>query len=350
MRCVAAAARRWRSWPCAAHRRSPMPPARAVRARCSERSCSPPRCARCCGPHAAGRHSTAGACPRGSAVRSRLRGRSSCSSPLAAVGPRLASHAWHSFTRHRAGSAEHQPHGATVQPLELALPGLEGGHQGVRGTSGRRHRRRHVRVLVERARHDRRVPTRHPQHLASEHGRAWPARPAADRGRGAAGCVRRREGPAARQTEGHCGCRSGVPRRIRRLPAARQRRLDVGVDRRHRARAGGGGRRRRTPGRHAMRLALPLRTVLVALAAGADRGPVTGHPLHHRRSPQPGRRARRERARRAALARDAVSAEPWSASAHEQQALVLEAIEQLRQAKHQETLAISHEPETTPTG
>jgi hypothetical protein len=44
-----------------------------------------------------------------------------------------------------------------------------------------------------------------------------------------------------------------------------------------------------------------------------------------------------------ARARDAVSAESWSASAHEQEALVLEARGRLRQAMHQETLAISRE-------
>ncbi len=46
-----------------------------------------------------------------------------------------------------------------------------------------------------------------------------------------------------------------------------------------------------------------------------------------------------------ARARNAVSAEPWSASAHEQEALVLEAGRRLGQAEHQETLAISHEPD-----
>jgi hypothetical protein len=43
-------------------------------------------------------------------------------------------------------------------------------------------------------------------------------------------------------------------------------------------------------------------------------------------------------------ARDAVSSEPWSASAHEQEALVLEATGQLRQARRQESLAVSDEP------
>jgi tetratricopeptide (TPR) repeat protein len=45
-----------------------------------------------------------------------------------------------------------------------------------------------------------------------------------------------------------------------------------------------------------------------------------------------------------AQARDAVSAEPWSASAYEQEALVLEAGGRLHKAKHQESLAISYEP------
>ena len=43
-------------------------------------------------------------------------------------------------------------------------------------------------------------------------------------------------------------------------------------------------------------------------------------------------------------ARDAVSAEPWSASAREQEALVLETGGQLSQAKHEESLAVSDEP------
>ncbi len=44
-----------------------------------------------------------------------------------------------------------------------------------------------------------------------------------------------------------------------------------------------------------------------------------------------------------ALARDAVSAEPWSASAHEQEALVLESTGALLGAKRQESEAVSHE-------
>jgi tetratricopeptide (TPR) repeat protein len=48
-----------------------------------------------------------------------------------------------------------------------------------------------------------------------------------------------------------------------------------------------------------------------------------------------------------AHARDAVSAEGWSASAHEQEALVLEASGRLNQALHQETLAISREQDNS---
>ena len=45
-----------------------------------------------------------------------------------------------------------------------------------------------------------------------------------------------------------------------------------------------------------------------------------------------------------ARARDAVSAEPWSASAHEQEALTLESDGTLGRAEHQESLSISDEP------
>ena len=80
-----------------------------------------------------------------------------------------------------------------------------------------------------------------------------------------------------------------------------------------------------------LRLSVPIRAVLVAIAAGAAivqlPGILSTSDLRRSRAA--------ERAGDAgaalALARDAVSAEPWSASAHEQQALVLEAEGQLLQ-------------------
>jgi len=81
--------------------------------------------------------------------------------------------------------------------------------------------------------------------------------------------------------------------------------------------------------------------VVVAATAAAVQLPGLMSSLDIRRS----QAAQRDGDTSAALAlsRDAVSAEPWSASAHEQQALALEASDSLQQAKHQETLAISDE-------
>lgn len=93
-----------------------------------------------------------------------------------------------------------------------------------------------------------------------------------------------------------------------------------------------------------VRLNLPLRTVLVVLAAVAAVLQLPGllSTLNLRSSQAA------ERAGNSALAlgraRGAVSAEPWSASAHEQEALVLEADGALRQAEHQESVAVSGEP------
>jgi O-antigen ligase len=92
------------------------------------------------------------------------------------------------------------------------------------------------------------------------------------------------------------------------------------------------------------RLNVPLRALLVTGAAAAALLQLPGliSTLNTRSSQAA------ERAGNVALAlsraRNAVSAEPWSASAHEQEALVLESEGSLSQAKHAETLAISDEP------
>jgi O-antigen ligase len=93
-----------------------------------------------------------------------------------------------------------------------------------------------------------------------------------------------------------------------------------------------------------IRLRLPARATLVALAAGAAIVQLPGilSTSDIRRSQSAERAGNASAA--LALARDAVSAEPWSASAHEQQALVLEAEGRLSQAKHEESTAVSHEP------
>jgi tetratricopeptide (TPR) repeat protein len=93
-----------------------------------------------------------------------------------------------------------------------------------------------------------------------------------------------------------------------------------------------------------MRLLPPTRAALVAVAAGALIIQLPGilSTSDIRRS-QAAERAGHAGAA-LALARDAVSAEPWSASAHEQQALVLEAGGQLEEAGRQESLAASREP------
>lgn len=96
--------------------------------------------------------------------------------------------------------------------------------------------------------------------------------------------------------------------------------------------------------RRRLRLAIPVRIALVAAAAGAALLQLPGilSTSDIRRSQAAARTGNGPAA--LVLARDAVRAEPWSASAHEQQALVLESDGQLRQAEHQETVAISEEP------
>ena len=47
--------------------------------------------------------------------------------PGAVFGPHLISRAWHSFTRPPASSSQHRSDGAAEEPLELALPDMEGG-------------------------------------------------------------------------------------------------------------------------------------------------------------------------------------------------------------------------------
>jgi hypothetical protein len=92
------------------------------------------------------------------------------------------------------------------------------------------------------------------------------------------------------------------------------------------------------------RLTLPLRAALVAVAAGAALVQLPGMiSTTAVRNSQVADRAG-DLARALQLARDAVTAEPWSASAHEQEALVLEQGGQLRQARKQESIAISDEP------
>ncbi len=94
-----------------------------------------------------------------------------------------------------------------------------------------------------------------------------------------------------------------------------------------------------------LRLSLPLRVLFVAFAATAAIAQLPGIlSTNDLRRSQSAVRAGNGPAA-LALARDAVRAEPWSASAHEQQALVLEAGGRLQQAKGQETIAISDEPD-----
>lgn len=93
-----------------------------------------------------------------------------------------------------------------------------------------------------------------------------------------------------------------------------------------------------------VRLKPPIRAMLVATAAAAALVQLPGLlSTLNIRSSQAAERAGNP-ALALARARDAVSAEPWSASAHEQEALVLEADSKLSQAKHQESVSISDEP------
>jgi hypothetical protein len=93
-----------------------------------------------------------------------------------------------------------------------------------------------------------------------------------------------------------------------------------------------------------IRLNLRSRAVLVAVAAvaGVLQLPGVLSTLNLRSSQAAERAGSTSLA--LARARDAVSAEPWSASAHEQEALVLESDRALNQAKHQQSLSISDEP------
>jgi hypothetical protein len=92
-----------------------------------------------------------------------------------------------------------------------------------------------------------------------------------------------------------------------------------------------------------LRLGLPARAALVAAAAAAAILQLPG--MLSTTDIRNSQAAERDGNSKVALerARDGVSAEPWSASAHEQEALVLEATGRLRQAQQQETLAISRE-------
>jgi hypothetical protein len=93
-----------------------------------------------------------------------------------------------------------------------------------------------------------------------------------------------------------------------------------------------------------IRVRVPVRVALVAVAAAGALLQLPGlQSTLDVRSSQAAVRAGNG-ALALARARDAVSAEPWSATAHEQEALVLEASGNLGQAQHQESLAISHEP------
>jgi hypothetical protein len=91
------------------------------------------------------------------------------------------------------------------------------------------------------------------------------------------------------------------------------------------------------------RMRLPARAVLAAVAGVAAAAQLPGLMSTNdvRASQAAERTARISRALSAA--QDAVAVEPWSATAHEQEALVLEAAGRLQQAKQQESLAISHE-------
>lgn len=92
-----------------------------------------------------------------------------------------------------------------------------------------------------------------------------------------------------------------------------------------------------------LRLRLPGRVVLVAVAGIAAAAQVPGlMSTNDVRVSQAAERAG-HLGRALGAARDGAAAEPWSASAHEQEALVLESAGQLRQAKQQESLAVSHE-------
>lgn len=92
------------------------------------------------------------------------------------------------------------------------------------------------------------------------------------------------------------------------------------------------------------RLNLPIRGVLALAAAVAALLQLPGllSTLNLRSSQAAARTGNTAVA--LARSRNAVSAEPWSASAHEQEALVLEEVGRMRQAKSQESLAISDEP------
>jgi hypothetical protein len=92
-----------------------------------------------------------------------------------------------------------------------------------------------------------------------------------------------------------------------------------------------------------LRLRIPARAALVAVAAGAALLQLPGMlSTIDIRNSQAAERAG-DTSSALSAARSAVSAEPWSASAHEQEALVLEVGGRLPQAKRQESLAVEHE-------
>jgi O-Antigen ligase len=93
-----------------------------------------------------------------------------------------------------------------------------------------------------------------------------------------------------------------------------------------------------------LRLALPARVPLVAVAAVAAVVQLPGilSTSDINRSQAAERAGQSSTA--LVLARDAASAEPWSASAHEQEALLLEADGRLGQALREENIALSDEP------
>jgi O-antigen ligase len=96
-------------------------------------------------------------------------------------------------------------------------------------------------------------------------------------------------------------------------------------------------------GERPIRLRVPVRALVAALAGAAALAQLPGIvSTSDVRSSQAAERTGNKPGALSA-ARDAVSAEPWSATAHEQEALVLEAAGQLQQAKRQESLAVSQE-------
>ncbi len=211
---------------------------------------------------------------------------------------------------------------------------------------GGRHRRGNVRVLVEPARHRRRVPPRCAQHLAAEHGRVGPPRPAADRGACRDRAGRRRGGPAPRATQPQRGRGGGGRGGLPGLPVPRQRRLDVGVHGGDRA-----GVRRDRDHRYSARArktaaaAAGPRIVVVAIAVGAGVLQLPGQLSTSaiRRSQAAERAGNGEQA--LGWAQDAINAEPWSASAYEQRGLVLESAGSSRRAAEDLGQAITREPD-----